>query len=118
MSAIVCSSNHILLENVQKCCAQDFLLCRSQQKCSALHADSETHHDLAQAIYQDDAGNGSEVGAVARRTKDKGQDYGDWWGARSTGSMPQVDELTWFIRWAATPEKFTTSDRCVRPQRG
>lgn len=51
-----------------------------------------------QAIYLDSPET-SEVGAVGRRTKEKGKDYGDWWGARATGSCSGVDELTWFIRW-------------------
>jgi hypothetical protein len=52
-----------------------------------------------QAIYQDipEAG---EVGAVTRRTRNNedNRQYGQWWGARSTGSCSGVDELTWFIR--------------------
>lgn len=55
---------------------------------------------MAQAIYQDTPET-SEVGAVTRRTREKEENrlYGDWWGARATGSCSSVDELTWFIRY-------------------
>ncbi len=50
-----------------------------------------------QGIYEESDGT-AEVGAVGRRTENKGRDYGEWWGARSTGSYADVEELTWFVR--------------------
>lgn len=50
------------------------------------------------AIYSEDKGPESEIGAVTRRSASRGKDFGEWWGARATGSCPQVDEFTWFIR--------------------
>ena len=41
----------------------------------------------------------SDVGRISARLKDKGKDYGDFWGARATGSSDRYDEFTWFIRW-------------------
>lgn len=69
----------------------------------ALHTmHAAMHHACCamQAIYQDVPETG-EVGAVTRRTRKKEENrlYGQWWGARSTGSCSGVDELTWFIRW-------------------
>ena len=40
----------------------------------------------------------SDIGRISARLRDKGRDYGDYWGARSTGSSSRLDELTWFIR--------------------
>lgn len=60
-----------------------------------------------QAIYQDVPETG-EVGAVTRRTRNKEENrqYGQWWGARATGSCSGVDELTWFIRLKAVAHSF------------
>ena len=40
----------------------------------------------------------SDVGRISARLRDKGKDYGDFWGARATGSSDRYDEFTWFIR--------------------
>ena len=54
----------------------------------------------AQAIQQEGIpSTESDVGRITARLRDKGQDYGDFWGARSTGSSSRLEELTWFIRY-------------------
>ena len=45
------------------------------------------------------------MGRITARLRDKGQDYGDFWGARATGSSSRLDELTWFIRRVPHPQQ-------------
>ena len=38
------------------------------------------------------------MGRISARLRDKGKDYGEFWGARATGSSDRYEEYTWFIR--------------------
>ena len=68
----------------------------------------------------------SDVGRISARLRDKGKDYGEFWGARATGSSDRYDEYTWFIRSASCclPQSCDVShqhsgarDACGRHQR-
>ena len=59
-------------------------------------------HCVSQAIQQERLPSAeSDVGRISARLRDKGKDYGEFWGARATGSSDRYDEFTWFIRWPA-----------------
>ncbi len=52
-----------------------------------------------QAIQQEGVPSSeSDVGRISARLRDKGKDYGEFWGARATGSSDRYEEYTWFIR--------------------
>ncbi len=54
-----------------------------------------------QAIQQEGVPSSeSDVGRISARLRDKGKDYGEFWGARATGSSDRYEEYTWFIRSA------------------
>ena len=67
------------------------------------HAITESHRapNVPQAIQQERLPSSeSDVGRIGARLRDKGKDYGEFWGARATGSSDRYNEFTWFIRWA------------------